>query len=150
MGALTLKWLLSCVASDIALGGSGGRFVVDLVPTLRYFHKLPGLTQHAAAVLRNFESQVSVRPEPQISIVSSASHIRDISYAQFPVSFALSLAVPADKLSKPRKQGGQMSQNGQNDEADATRTQASILYSAHYSGAHLQGARVKHQSAAES
>ena len=80
MGALTLKWLLSCVASDIALGGSGGRFVVDLVPTLRYFHKLPGLTQHAAAVLRNFESQVSDALNHK-----SASSVPHLTSAIFPV-----------------------------------------------------------------
>ena len=44
---------------------------------------------------------------------------------QYPVSFALNLAVPADKLAKGKKTTGQLTQKGQNDEADVSRTQVS-------------------------
>ena len=41
------------------------------------------------------------------------------------MSFALNLAVPADKLAKSKKTTGQLTQKGQNDEADVSRTQVS-------------------------
>ena len=41
------------------------------------------------------------------------------------MSFALNLAVPADKLAKGKKTTGQLTQKGQNDEADVSRTQVS-------------------------
>ena len=56
--SLDLKWLLSAIATRIESNGQDKNYVIDIMPSLRYFYKVSGLVNDCSTPLQEFETKV--------------------------------------------------------------------------------------------
>ena len=57
--SLSLNWILETLAAQIESDDENNKFVIDVMPSLRYFFKVPGLIKDCSAPLKEFEKKVS-------------------------------------------------------------------------------------------
>ena len=56
--SLDLKWLLNAIATRIESNGQDKNYVIDIMPSLRYFYKVSGLVNDCSTPLQDFETKV--------------------------------------------------------------------------------------------